>query len=99
MEIFTFRDDTADVVIDRMTDDGCAAAIRFTHRVLPQHTKMAGAVTPAISFSASRLTRVAIHIPPNAVHSLRPTSDHAAIHCFCFAVGEPGAGEVNYTEH
>jgi quercetin dioxygenase-like cupin family protein len=40
-----------------------------------------------------------VHIPPNAVHSLRPVSDHAAVHCFCFAVGEPGAGEVNYTEH
>lgn len=40
-----------------------------------------------------------VHIPPNAVHSLRPVSDHASIHCFCFAVGEPGAGPVNYTTH
>ena len=30
-----------------------------------------------------------VHIPPNAVHSLRPVSDHAPIHCFCFAVGCP----------
>lgn len=40
-----------------------------------------------------------VHIPPNAVHSLRPVSDHAPIHCFCFAVGTPDAGEINYTEH
>ena len=40
-----------------------------------------------------------VHIPPDAVHSLRPVSDHAPIHCFCFAVGVPDAGPVNYTEH
>ena len=40
-----------------------------------------------------------VHIPPNAVHSLRPVSDNAPIHCFCFAVGVEGAGAVNYTEH
>ena len=40
-----------------------------------------------------------VHIPPNAVHSLKPVSDHAPIHCFCFAVGVEGAGAVNYTEH
>ena len=28
-----------------------------------------------------------VHIPPNEVHSLRPMSDHAPIHCFAFAVG------------
>ena len=36
-----------------------------------------------------------VHIPPNAVHSLRPISDHAPIHCFCFAVGLKDAGEVD----
>ena len=40
-----------------------------------------------------------VHIPPNTIHSLRPVSDHAPIHCFCFAVAEPDAGEINYTEH
>ncbi len=40
-----------------------------------------------------------VHIPPDTVHSLRPVSDNASIHCFCFAVAEPGAGAVNYTEH
>jgi len=40
-----------------------------------------------------------VHIPPNAVHSLRPVSDHAPIHCFCFAVATPDAGAINYTEH
>ena len=40
-----------------------------------------------------------VHIPPNAVHSLRPVTDNAPIHCFCFAVGEPDAGPVNYTTH
>jgi quercetin dioxygenase-like cupin family protein len=40
-----------------------------------------------------------VRIPPNTVHSLRPVTDNAPIHCFCFAVGLPDAGEVNYTEH
>ena len=40
-----------------------------------------------------------VRIPPNTIHSLRPVSDHAPIHCFCFAVALPDAGEVNYTEH
>jgi quercetin dioxygenase-like cupin family protein len=40
-----------------------------------------------------------VHIPPNLVHSLRPVSDHAPIHCFCFAVGVKDAGEIDYTKH
>jgi quercetin dioxygenase-like cupin family protein len=40
-----------------------------------------------------------VHIPPNEIHSLRPVSDHASIHCFCFAVGLPDAGPVDYTNH
>ena len=40
-----------------------------------------------------------VHIPPDAVHSLRPVSDHAPIHCFCFAVAVAGAGEIDYTSH
>ena len=40
-----------------------------------------------------------VHIPPDAVHSLRPTSDNASIHCFCFAVAVEGAGDINYTDH
>jgi quercetin dioxygenase-like cupin family protein len=40
-----------------------------------------------------------VHIPPDAVHSLRPVSGNAPIHCFCFAVGVKDAGEVNYTSH
>jgi quercetin dioxygenase-like cupin family protein len=40
-----------------------------------------------------------VYIPPDKVHSLRPTTDHAPIHCFCFAVGVKGAGEINYTSH
>ncbi|HEX6393274.1 MAG TPA: cupin domain-containing protein [Acidimicrobiales bacterium] len=40
-----------------------------------------------------------VYIPPNAVHTLRPVSENASIHCFCFAVGEPDAGPVNYTTH
>jgi mannose-6-phosphate isomerase-like protein (cupin superfamily) len=39
-----------------------------------------------------------IHIPPDTVHSLRPT-DAAPIHCFCFAVGVKGAGQIDYTTH
>ena len=40
-----------------------------------------------------------VHIPPMAMHSLRPVSDHAPIHCFCFAVATPDAGKISYTEH
>jgi mannose-6-phosphate isomerase-like protein (cupin superfamily) len=39
-----------------------------------------------------------IYIPPDAVHTLRPTGDEA-IHCFCFAVGEKDAGAIDYTNH
>ena len=40
-----------------------------------------------------------VHIPPMAMHSLKPVSDTAPIHCFCFAVGTPDADVVNYSEH
>jgi mannose-6-phosphate isomerase-like protein (cupin superfamily) len=39
-----------------------------------------------------------IYIPPDQVHSLRPTGD-TAIRCFCFAVGVKGAGPIDYTTH
>ena len=39
-----------------------------------------------------------VYIPPDTVHSLRPTGD-APIHCFCFAVGVKGAGPIDYTTH
>jgi quercetin dioxygenase-like cupin family protein len=37
-----------------------------------------------------------VTIPPDVVHSLAPLG-HAPIHCFCFAVGLPGAAPVDYT--
>lgn len=40
-----------------------------------------------------------VYIPPEAVHSLRPVTNHAPIHCFCFAVAVKGAGPINYTTH
>ena len=40
-----------------------------------------------------------VYIPPDKVHTLRPVSDHAPIHCFCFAIGLKGAGPINYTTH
>jgi quercetin dioxygenase-like cupin family protein len=40
-----------------------------------------------------------VYIPPDTVHSLRPVSDHAPIHCFCFAIGVKGAGPIDYTTH
>ncbi len=40
-----------------------------------------------------------VYIPPDRVHTLRPVSAHAPIHCFCFAIGVPGAGPINYTTH
>ena len=39
-----------------------------------------------------------IHIPPDAVHSLRPTGG-TPIHCFCFAVGVKDAPPIDYTNH
>src|SRR5690348_3100930 len=39
-----------------------------------------------------------VYIPPEAVHSLETTGDDP-IHCFCFAVGVEGAGEIDYTTH
>ena len=39
-----------------------------------------------------------VHIPPDALHSLRPTGGEP-IHCFCFAVGVKGAGAIDYTTH
>ena len=40
-----------------------------------------------------------VHIPPDVVHSLRPVTDHAPIHCFCFAIGVKGAGTIDYTNN
>jgi quercetin dioxygenase-like cupin family protein len=40
-----------------------------------------------------------VHIPPMAMHTLKPISDTAPIHCFCFAFATPDAGEINYTDH
>ena len=40
-----------------------------------------------------------VHIPPDVVHSLRPITDHAPIHCFCFAIGVKGAGPIDYTNN
>jgi quercetin dioxygenase-like cupin family protein len=39
-----------------------------------------------------------VYIPPDAVHSLRTIGDQP-IHCFCFAVGVKGAGNIDYTNH
>lgn len=38
-----------------------------------------------------------VHIPPDALHSLRPVSPHASIRCFCFAVGLRDTPEVDYS--
>jgi quercetin dioxygenase-like cupin family protein len=40
-----------------------------------------------------------VYIPPDAVHSLKPISDTAPIHCFCFAVGVKDAPPIDYTHH
>jgi quercetin dioxygenase-like cupin family protein len=40
-----------------------------------------------------------VYIPPDVTHSLRPVSDNAPIRCFCFAIGTPGAGPIDYTTH
>lgn len=38
-----------------------------------------------------------VRIPPNAVHSLRPISPHAAIRCLAFAVAVKDAPAVDYS--
>ena len=40
-----------------------------------------------------------VYIPPDTVHSLKPISDTAPIHCFCFAVGVKDAPPIDYTNH
>lgn len=40
-----------------------------------------------------------VYIPPNEVHSLIASSEHAPVRCFCFAIAAPDAGEINYTTH
>ena len=40
-----------------------------------------------------------VYIPPDAVHSLRPISENAPIHCFCFAIGVAGIGKIDYSTH
>ncbi|HXO09940.1 MAG TPA: cupin domain-containing protein [Solirubrobacteraceae bacterium] len=40
-----------------------------------------------------------VYIPPDVTHSLRTVSDHAPIHCFCFAVAVKGAPEIDYSSH
>ena len=40
-----------------------------------------------------------VHIPPDAIHSLKHTGQGAAIRCFCFAVGVKGAEAIDYTTH
>ena len=39
-----------------------------------------------------------VYIPPDTVHSLRPTGG-GAIHCFCFVVAVKGAPPIDYTSH
>ena len=39
-----------------------------------------------------------VYIPPQAKHSLRADAGEA-MRCFCFAVAQPGVGEINYTSH
>ncbi len=40
-----------------------------------------------------------VYIPPDVVHSLKPVSDNAPIHCFCFAIGVKGIGKIDYSTH
>ncbi len=40
-----------------------------------------------------------VHIPPDAVHSIRPTTDHASVRGFTFAIGLKDAPPVDYTNH
>lgn len=40
-----------------------------------------------------------VHIPPNAVHSLRPVSENASIRALAFAVAIAGAPAIDYTTH
>ena len=38
-----------------------------------------------------------IHIPPDALHSMRPISANASIRCLVFAIGLPGTPELDYS--
>ena len=40
-----------------------------------------------------------VYIPPSKVHSVKTISPNAGIKAVSFAVGEPEAGQVDYTNH
>ena len=40
-----------------------------------------------------------IHIPPDVVHSIRPTSPNASIRAFVFSVGLPDTPDIDYSEN
>jgi mannose-6-phosphate isomerase-like protein (cupin superfamily) len=40
-----------------------------------------------------------VYIPPDKVHSARPLTGNAPLRAVSFAVGLPGAGEIDYTTH
>ena len=40
-----------------------------------------------------------VHIPPDAIHSIWPTSLHAPLRGIAFAIGIDGSSSVDYTHH
>ena len=40
-----------------------------------------------------------VYIPPDKIHSVTTVSENAPLRAVSFAVGEAGAGEIDYTTH
>jgi len=38
-----------------------------------------------------------VRIPPAALHSSKPATASEGVRCFCFAVGLPGTGRIDYS--
>ena len=79
---------------------GGSAVFPHTHPTHEFYYVLSGRGTMTVGDEASEIRQGdLVYIPPDMVHSLKPISDTAPIHCFCFAVGVKDAGEIDYTTH
>jgi quercetin dioxygenase-like cupin family protein len=79
---------------------GGSAVFPHTHPTHEFYYVLSGRGTMTVGDETSEIRQGdLVYIPPDMVHSLKPISDTAPIHCFCFAVGVKDAGEIDYTTH
>lgn len=79
---------------------GGSAVFPHTHPTHEFYYVLSGRGTMTVGDETSEIRQGdLVYIPPDVVHSLKPISDTAPIHCFCFAVGVKDAGVIDYTTH